>query len=236
MALSLVSLRTSFRSYTSVLFINTISNETLEKYRHAHSDHYTNLSSSWKSGPIYCSEVTANLIIYMLSVDKKWIRPLPMDTPTIIPDTGGVQVTLIEANHCPGSCLFLFEGHQTVNAGDSTFRSTFVGSSRMFRYLHCGDFRASPRHITHPAMTGKKIDCVYLDTTYLNPRVSGNVDFYASKLDEVCMLVYIPSTTTCYIRLCGTLSSPSCGRAYHRQQDYEILVTLFTIFETHCRN
>ncbi|XP_006461805.1 hypothetical protein AGABI2DRAFT_185905 [Agaricus bisporus var. bisporus H97] len=137
---------------------------------HAHSDHYTNLSSSWKSGPIYCSEVTANLIIYMLSVDKKWIRPLPMDTPTIIPDTGGVQVTLIEANHCPGSCLFLFEGHQTVNAGDSTFRSTFVGSSRMFRYLHCGDFRASPRHITHPAMTGKKIDCVYLDTTYLNPR------------------------------------------------------------------
>lgn len=23
--------------------------------RHAHSDHYTNLSSSWKNGPIYCS-------------------------------------------------------------------------------------------------------------------------------------------------------------------------------------
>jgi len=23
--------------------------------RHAHSDHYTNLSSNWKHGPIYCS-------------------------------------------------------------------------------------------------------------------------------------------------------------------------------------
>jgi Cft2 family RNA processing exonuclease len=115
----------------------------------------------------------------MLSVDQKWIRPLPMDTPTIIPDTSGVQVTLIEANHCPGSCLFLFEGQQTVNAGDSAFRSTFVGSSRVFRYLHCGDFRASPKHVTHPVMKGKKIDCVYLDTTYLDSRVS--------ELDVVCL-------------------------------------------------
>jgi len=108
----------------------------------------------------------------MLSVDKKWVRPLPMDTPTIIPDTNGVQVTLIEANHCPGSCLFLFEGRQTVNAGDSTFRSPYVGSTRVFRYLHCGDFRASPRHVMHPAIKGKKIDHVYLDTTYLDPKVS----------------------------------------------------------------
>ncbi|KAF6761492.1 DNA cross-link repair protein pso2/snm1 [Ephemerocybe angulata] len=137
---------------------------------HAHSDHYTNLSSSWTSGPIYCSQGTANLIIHMLSVDKKWVHPLPMDTPTAIPDSGGVQVTLIEANHCPGSCLFLFEGRQTVNAGDTTFKSSHVGSSRTFRYLHCGDFRASPRHVLHPAVRGKQIDHVYLDTTYLDPK------------------------------------------------------------------
>lgn len=137
---------------------------------HAHSDHYTNLSSSWKSGPIYCSEGTANLIIHMLSVDKKWVHPLPMDTPVTIPDTGGVQVTLIEANHCPGSCLFLFEGRQTVNAGDNTFKSHHVGSSKIFRYLHCGDFRASPRHVLHPAVKGKRMDHVYLDTTYLDPK------------------------------------------------------------------
>ena len=46
------------------------------------------------------TETTANLIIHMLSVEKKWIRSLPMDVPTEIPDTGGVKVTLIEANHC----------------------------------------------------------------------------------------------------------------------------------------
>ncbi|KAJ7777463.1 DNA cross-link repair protein pso2/snm1 [Mycena metata] len=137
---------------------------------HAHSDHYTNLSSSWKHGPIYCSEGTANLIIHMLSVDKKWVHPLPMDVATVIPHTGGVHVTLIEANHCPGSCLFLFEGPQTVNAGDSAFKSPFVGSPKTFRYLHCGDFRASPQHTMHPAVKGKHMDHVYLDTTYLDSK------------------------------------------------------------------
>ncbi|KZV74565.1 DRMBL-domain-containing protein [Peniophora sp. CONT] len=137
---------------------------------HAHSDHYTNLSSSWKAGPIYCSEGTANLIIHMLSVDRKWVHPLPMDVPTVIPNTGGVTVTLIEANHCPGSSLFFFEGKQTVDAGDSAFKSPFVGTTRTFRYLHCGDFRASPQHVLHPAVKGKKIDTIYLDTTYLNPK------------------------------------------------------------------
>ncbi|KAJ6486385.1 DNA cross-link repair protein pso2/snm1 [Mycena vitilis] len=139
---------------------------------HAHSDHYTNLSSSWKHGPIYCSEGTANLIIHILSVDKKWVHPLPMDVATVIPNTGGVHVTLIEANHCPGSCLFLFEGPQTVDAGDSTFKSPFVGSPKTFRYLHCGDFRASPQHTSHPAVKGKHMDHVYLDTTYLDPKYS----------------------------------------------------------------
>jgi DNA cross-link repair 1A protein len=38
--------------------------------------------------------------------------------------------------------------------------------------LHCGDFRACPQHVLHKSMRGKKIDIVYLDTTYLNPKVS----------------------------------------------------------------
>ncbi|KAG1811490.1 DRMBL-domain-containing protein, partial [Suillus subaureus] len=148
----------------------TIPGVTAYFLTHAHSDHYTNLASNWKSGPIYCSGDTANLIIHMLSVDPKWVHPLPMDVPTIVPDSGGVTVTLIEANHCPGSCLFLFEGPQTVHAGDSAFKSPFVGSGKAFRYLHCGDFRASPQHVMHPAVRGKQIDHVYLDTTYLDPK------------------------------------------------------------------
>ena len=131
----------------------------------------------------------------MLSVDPRWVHPLPMNVPTLVPQSGGVTVTLIEANHCrilfiifcesnayffffrigPGSSLFLFEGPQTANAGDSTYESSHVGSGRIFRYLHCGDFRASPQHTLHQTVKGKRIDIVYLDTTYLNPRVSRRV-------------------------------------------------------------
>lgn len=121
--------------------------------------------------PNASAEETANLIIHMLAVDPRWIHPLPLDAPTVIPNCGGVSVTLIEANHCPGSCLFFFEGPQTIDAGDSTFKSPFIGSSRIFRYLHCGDFRASPHHVLHPAVSGKHIDHIYLDTTYLDSKV-----------------------------------------------------------------
>lgn len=124
----------------------------------------------------------------MLGVDEEWVHPLHMNSTTVLPDTGGVEVTLIEANHCtsaryrisfissmyasgPGSCLFLFCGKQTINAGDSSFHSPFVGTERVFRYLHCGDFRACPEHVLHPAVMGKKLDLIYLDTTYLDPKV-----------------------------------------------------------------
>ncbi|KAK8849727.1 hypothetical protein IAR55_005062 [Kwoniella newhampshirensis] len=137
---------------------------------HAHSDHYTNLSKSWCHGPIYCSETTANLIIHMLEVDPKWVHGLPNDIPFEMPNTGGVTVTPIEANHCPGSSIFLFEGPQTVNAGDSGFASPYIGSKRVFRYLHCGDFRACPKMVLHPAIARAPIHTCYLDTTYLNPK------------------------------------------------------------------
>ncbi|KIJ56158.1 hypothetical protein M422DRAFT_23504, partial [Sphaerobolus stellatus SS14] len=146
------------------LFINV----TTYFLTHAHSDHYTNLSSSWKNGPIHRSQMTAKLIIDMLKVDSKWVVLLPMDVPTIVLDTGSAKATLIQANHCLGSVLFLFEGLQTADAGDSAYKSSFIGSSRIFRHLHCGDFRACPRHVLHTDIKGKKLDTIYLDTTYLD--------------------------------------------------------------------
>ncbi|KAL1412094.1 DNA cross-link repair protein PSO2/SNM1 [Vanrija albida] len=137
---------------------------------HAHSDHYTNLTGRWRHGPIYCSQTTANLIVHMLGVERQWVHALPDDEEYEIPNTGGVKVTNIEANHCPGSSVFLFEGPQTIHSGDSSFKSPYVGSKRTFRYLHCGDFRACPKHVLHPAVARDKVDTVYLDTTYLNPQ------------------------------------------------------------------
>ncbi|KAL4892511.1 DNA repair metallo-beta-lactamase-domain-containing protein [Aspergillus ambiguus] len=138
---------------------------------HFHSDHYVGLTSSWRHGPIYCSRPTANLVRQQLKVDARWLVGLEFEKKTEVPGTGGVQVTLIEANHCPGSALFLFEKPMGSGSG-----------SRVQRVLHCGDFRASAAQVNHQLLrpeivdsrTGQKrpqrIDVCYLDTTYLNPK------------------------------------------------------------------
>jgi len=138
---------------------------------HFHSDHYVGLTASWCHGPIYCSKVTANLVKQQLRVDPKYVVPLEFEDRVDIHGTQGMAVTMIPANHCPGSSLFLFE--KVVGKGSNP---------KIQRVLHCGDFRACPAHITHPllmpdvvcSITGKtkqqKIDVCYLDTTYLNPR------------------------------------------------------------------
>lgn len=137
---------------------------------HFHSDHYGGMTSNWNHGLIYCSVTTANLCRTRLGVDPQWLRPLPMEVAVAVPDSGGVMVTCIEANHCPGSCLFLFEGPQTAQLLSRNHASPYIGTGRIFRYLHCGDFRASPVHTNHPSIAGKKLDIIYLDTTYCNPR------------------------------------------------------------------
>ncbi|KAF9132266.1 DNA break repair nuclease [Mortierella sp. GBA39] len=120
---------------------------------HFHSDHYGGLTSTWNHGPIYCSSITANLVITRLKVDERYVKRLPMYEPTVV---DGVTVRLMDANHCPGSVLFVFDLHNPKR-----------------RYLHTGDFRASPDMITDPILRQPQnvpIDIVYLDTTYSNPR------------------------------------------------------------------
>jgi hypothetical protein len=45
------------------------------------ADHYQGITENWDAGLIYCSEVTARLIIHMLGVNPTLVRRLPMDTP-----------------------------------------------------------------------------------------------------------------------------------------------------------
>ncbi len=139
---------------------------------HFHSDHYIGLTSSWCHGPIYCSHVTANLVRRQLRVDPKWVVDLEFDKKVEVPATQGVDVTMIPANHCPGSSLYLFE--KVVGKGKNP---------KVQRILHCGDFRACPAHVQHPKLrpdivdtvtrrnlAQQKLDVCYLDTTYLTPK------------------------------------------------------------------
>ncbi|ODA78321.1 hypothetical protein RJ55_05702 [Drechmeria coniospora] len=139
---------------------------------HFHSDHYIGLTASWRHGPIFCSKVTGSLVKNQLRTKPEWIVELDFEKPYPVPGTGAT-VTMIPANHCPGSSMFLFE-KPLSNAP----------TSRLQRVLHCGDFRACPAHVDHPLLKPDVVDSItrktqqqiintcYLDTTYLNPRYS----------------------------------------------------------------
>lgn len=122
---------------------------------HMHSDHTVGLTSTWSNRPIYCSPITATLLRLKLQVKEQWIHPLELDEPYLLPldDIGKekLTVTLIDANHCPGAVMFLFEG--------------YFGS-----ILYTGDFRYTPSMLREPCLRNNTtIDVLYLDNTNCDP-------------------------------------------------------------------
>ncbi|XP_024311786.1 DNA cross-link repair protein SNM1 isoform X6 [Brachypodium distachyon] len=116
---------------------------------HFHYDHYGGLTKKWCHGPIYCTALTARLVKMLLSINSEYICPLELNTEYVI---DGVTVTLLEANHCPGAALI----HFRLSDGKT--------------YLHTGDFRASKSMQSHPLLQTGRINLLYLDTTYCNPK------------------------------------------------------------------
>ena len=120
---------------------------------HAHSDHYTGLKSSWNFGKIYCSEITGKLVHKIVGVDEKWLCPLNFGQRCLVPDSQ-IFVTIIDAFHCPGAVIFLFElpdGKKIVHTGD-------------FRY------NAETMENCEQLLGFKGCNSLYLDTTYCNTR------------------------------------------------------------------
>lgn len=97
-----------------------------------------------------------------LRVDKKYIHPIPMNTPTVIESRGKpITVTLLDANHCPGAAMILFE----------------IGQ-RKRKILHVGDFRWNrDSMLRYPQLRAiasqqEHLDELFLDTTYCDPKHS----------------------------------------------------------------
>ncbi|KAI5610093.1 5' exonuclease Apollo [Silurus asotus] len=122
---------------------------------HMHSDHTSGLTSTWSHRLIYCSPLTSKLLKLKLQVNEKWIRPLEVGEPYMLPldDIGKekLTVTLIDANHCPGAVMFFFEG--------------YFGT-----ILYTGDFRYTPSLLREPCLRNNTtIDVLYLDNTNCDP-------------------------------------------------------------------
>ncbi|XP_055858413.1 DNA cross-link repair 1A protein-like [Episyrphus balteatus] len=99
--------------------------------------------------PIYASEITINLIRGFISVDEKLLNILVLNKTQQI---DGVLVTAIDANHCPGAIMILFQ----LPCGK--------------RILHTGDFRWSPKMEIDLSHQTQKIELVYLDTTHISDK------------------------------------------------------------------
>ena len=107
---------------------------------HHHSDHTVGLYRTWDVGVIYCSQITATLLIEQDGLSPAVVRPVPLHRRVFI---DGAFVTLIDANHCPGAVIFVFELPPFADEAELMRRDAaghrLTGHGPVF--VHCGDFR-----------------------------------------------------------------------------------------------
>ncbi|GLJ09471.1 hypothetical protein SUGI_0110240 [Cryptomeria japonica] len=121
---------------------------------HFHSDHYAGLNPHWSRGLIFCSHVTAHLLVTCLKIPDAFVVPLQIGEPLLI---DGCEVTLIDANHCPGAVQILVRVY--ASGGD------------IRKYVHTGDMRYDSQMKLEPALFDFiGADTLFLDTTYCNPK------------------------------------------------------------------
>eukprot|EP01083_Nonionella_stella_P259629 886234_1 len=139
---------------------------------HLHADHTEGITPTWNWGTILCSPITKRLLIQKFDVDPRFVKVLEVGETHVLrlpndnysPEQSEfLNVTVIDANHCPGAVMFLFEGYfgRVLHTGD-------------FRY--CGPMVENLEHALSPGIdvggdtnSEKRIDVVYLDNTYCHP-------------------------------------------------------------------
>lgn len=128
---------------------------------HLHTDHTSGLSPSWNNGIIYTTKVTSFLLKEKFHINPDLIVELDYDDSIYIDLTKGtassrkssstcIKLSIIDANHCVGSCMFLLEG--------------YFGN-----ILITGDFRFDSKTLCHPFLQDIKIDHLFLDDTFIDP-------------------------------------------------------------------
>ncbi|KAM7529810.1 hypothetical protein LguiB_033220 [Lonicera macranthoides] len=140
---------------------------------HFHADHYTGITSNWSKGIIFCSNSTARLLVEVLGVSTLFVFPLAVSESVLI---DGCEVSLIDANHCPGAVQFLFK---------------VPVSGKFARYVHTGDFRYRNDMKFEPVLSEfVGADAVFLDTTYCNkkfvfPSQEESIDYIVEVIERI---------------------------------------------------
>ncbi|GAB1315854.1 DNA repair metallo-beta-lactamase domain-containing protein [Madurella fahalii] len=146
---------------------------------HIHSDHLAGLETL-RSPFVYCSAATREMLLRLERFPcrinyangileariqryrhlRNLLKPLPLETPTTLELSPGnnIQVTLFDANHCPGAVMFLLEGQGKA-------------------VLYTGDIRSEPWFVNAIARSPplieyssglKTLDTIYLDTSFVD--------------------------------------------------------------------
>ena len=144
----------------------------------------TGLTRGFCAGTIYCSPVTAALIIHDTPRVRDQARVVALEVGKThkIRDgkCGSFEVTLVDANHCPGACVLVFDVPLAAGDGgdgDDDENKEGTERTRTRRIVHTGDFRfhsslhgGPPLLLSSPLNPGAPIDTLLLDTTYAHPR------------------------------------------------------------------
>lgn len=117
---------------------------------HYHADHYIGLTKKFQH-PLFLSAITCQLVKKFIGVNEKFLNVVKVNTPFYLMD---VKITPMDANHCPGAVLFLFQFPNAKNI------------------LHTGDFRANEEMSDLLSDWNCHLDLLYLDTTYLHTKRS----------------------------------------------------------------
>eukprot|EP00850_Spirogloea_muscicola_P016802 SM000139S00119 [mRNA] locus=s139:214876:218231:+ [translate_table: standard] len=110
---------------------------------------YQGLTRSFKAGMIVCSQITSRLVQFKIGIAKEKIMEVDLGKSFMLNDT---RVTFLEANHCPGAVMILFEPPD----GKAV--------------LHTGDFRFCPAMLEYPALKAVSVHTLILDTTFCQPQ------------------------------------------------------------------
>lgn len=156
---------------------------------HYHGDHYNGLPRDGNyAGParIHCTPVTASLLrsvhgvasdlIVEHSYGESWVHKFECSEDDNKTTQKQATVTFYDANHCPGAAIVLIQ----------------LFNGRV--HLHTGDMRYHPRMKDYPLIkkfaADRRIDLLYLDTTYSHPKHTflaqkEAVDSIASQVEEI---------------------------------------------------